>query len=139
MIRVARAYLAISALAFFAIGLNTLLDPARAMAGVELLPGSVSALNEVRANYGGLQVAFGLMLAAGALRTAWTDGALWVSAAICGGLLAGRLLSLMLDGAPNTTVQMLAGIEAVSLLLAAGLLWRRRADAASQVEEGWTR
>ena len=132
MLLSARFYLMFSALAFVLIGLNTFHDPVAAMAGIELMPGSVSALNEVRANYGGMQITIGLVLLAGALRAAMLRPALWFSAAITGGLAAGRVISIALDGPPNTVVTVLLGIEATSALIALFLLWRLPAHAAQR-------
>jgi hypothetical protein len=120
----ARAYLALSALAFVIIGLNTFHDPVAAMAGLELRPASVSALNEVRANYGGLQITVGLLLLAGVLRAEWRRPSLWVSAAVTGGLVAGRIVSITLDGPPNSVVVAFFFLEIVSALTALVLLWR---------------
>lgn len=120
----ARVYLALSALAFVFIGLNTFHDPHAAMAGLELQPASVSAFNEVRANYGGLQITIGLLLLAGARWAAWLRPSLWVSAAVTGGLVAGRIASIALDGLPNSIVVGFFGLEMTSALIALVLLWR---------------
>jgi hypothetical protein len=120
----ARFYLALSALAFVLIGLNTFHDPVAAMAGLELQPHSVSAFNEVRANYGGLQITIGLVLLAGALSAARVRSALWVSAAVTGGLVAGRTVSIALDGMPNKPVTQFFCLEIVAVLIALALLWR---------------
>jgi hypothetical protein len=120
----ARAYLALSALVFVLIGLNTFHDPIAAVAGLELRPGSISALNEVRANYGGLQITIGLVLLAGVFSAAWMRPALWVSAAVTGGLVAGRIVSVALDGLPNTVVVGFGVLEFVAALAAVVLLSR---------------
>lgn len=120
----ARFYLAVSALAFVLIGLNTFHDPVAAMAGLELQPRSVSALNEVRANYGGLQITIGLVLLAGVLKAAWLRPALWVSAAVTGGLVAGRVVSIALDGMPNKAVTGFFCLEIVAGMIALALLSR---------------
>ncbi|MGZ5202837.1 MAG: DUF4345 domain-containing protein [Telluria sp.] len=120
----ARIYLGVSALAFVLIGLNTFHDPAAAVAGLELRPATVSALNEVRANYGGLQITIGLVLLAGVLSSAWLRPALWVNAAVTGGLIAGRIVSIALDGMPNRAVTGFFVLEIVAALIALALLWR---------------
>jgi hypothetical protein len=117
-------YLAVSALAFVLIGLNTFHDPVAAMAGLELQPKSVSAFNEVRANYGGLQITIGLVLLAGVFSAVWVRPALWVSAAVTGGLVAGRVVSIALDGMPNKAVTGFFGLEILAALVALALLWR---------------
>jgi hypothetical protein len=120
----ARVYLALSALAFVFIGLNTFHDPHAAMAGLELQPASVSAFNEVRANYGGLQITIGLLLLAGVRWAEWLRPSLWVSAAVTGGLVAGRIASIALDGLPNSAVVGFFCLEMTSALIALVLLWR---------------
>ncbi|WP_226623033.1 DUF4345 domain-containing protein [Brucella anthropi] len=121
-----RIFLALSALVFFVIGASIFRDPFIGMAGTELQPLTVSAFNEVRANYGGLQIAIGLMLLNGAFRTHWRRQALWISVAVTGGLLGGRLISIGIDGLPNTFTAGLVWLEAIATIIATVLLWRTR-------------
>ena len=124
MLTFTRVFLALSALAFLLIGLNTFHDPVAAMAGIDLVPASASALNEVRANYGSLQIAFGALLLAGALSASFLRPALWIYFAICGGLVAGRIVGLVVDGVPNHVILTLMATEVVTALVSALLLWR---------------
>ena len=54
--RLTQIFLLLSGIGFMLIGINTFRDPIAAMAGVELGVQSINALNEVRANYGGMQI-----------------------------------------------------------------------------------
>lgn len=120
----ARIFLILCALAFVAIGLNTFRDPVLALAPVELTASTVSALNELRANYGGLQIGMGLFLAAGALVPSLQRGALLGQALLVGGLAGGRVVSIAQDGLPNAFVVGLLALEA-SIALISVLLYGR--------------
>ena len=111
MTRLTRLFLLLSGLVFILIGVNTFRDPVAAMAGVELGVQSINALNEVRANYGGMQMGIGLLLVSAALMTWLTRPALLALSLVTGGLVVGRLMSIMIDGTPNSTVQALLGLE----------------------------
>lgn len=122
--RLSRGFLLLCGLAFLLIGAHTFADPLAAMAPVELNVGTVSALNELRANYGGLQIGMGLLLLAGLWRTALTGPALLAQALLVGGLAVGRLVSLALDGQPNDLVLGLLALESVVALVSLTLLRR---------------
>lgn len=118
-------FLALTGLAFLLIGANTFRDPQAAMRGVDLLLHSVSAVNEVRANYGGMQIGMGLFFLAGAWRPRLTRPALLALALFTGGLVAGRLISMALDGLPNSMVLALLLLEVVAASVALLFLLRR--------------
>lgn len=122
MQRLVRPFLALCALAFALIGVNTFLDPLAAMAPVELAVDTVSARNELRANYGGLQLGLALFLLAGVLRPHWQRPALLAQALLVGGLVLGRAASIALDGLPNGFVQGLLVLEVVTAGLSLLLL-----------------
>jgi len=127
MRNLARSYLALCAAGFLFIGFSTFHDPVAALAGIELRPTSISALNEVRANYGGLQITIGMMMLAGALMQRWRRPALWIGVAVTGGLVAGRLVSIAIDGLPNHVVISLLVLETTCALIGATLLcWKPR-------------
>jgi hypothetical protein len=67
MMRLTQMFLLLSGIGFMLIGINTFRDPIAAMAGVELGVQSINALNEVRANYGGMQMGIGILLFSAAL------------------------------------------------------------------------
>lgn len=125
---VTKPFLLLCGITFIVIGFNTFRDPVAAMALVELNISSVSALNEMRANYGGMQIGIGLLLLAGFRQPSLAAPALLAQSLIVGGLVMGRLISILMDGAPNAFILGLLALEAftvvVSLLL---FLQQRRA------------
>lgn len=118
MTRLTQLFLLLSGMGFILIGVNTFRDPIAAMAGVELGVQSINALNEVRANYGGMQMGIGLLLISAALMTWLTRPALLALSLVTGGLVIGRLMSVMIDGMPNSTVQALLGLEFFTTVIA---------------------
>lgn len=124
MEKITQGFLLLCGLSFLLIGANTFHDPLAAMAAVELNINSVSALNELRANYGGLQIGIGLFLLAGLCCKTMTRPALLAQALIVGGLAAGRLVSIALDGQPNAFVQALVVLESVIALISLALFLR---------------
>lgn len=126
MINFTRFYLLVSALAFLWIGVNTMVDPRAALAPLDLTPQTNAALNEVRANYGAMQFAIGLLLMLGTLRERWRLTAVVTNMTLCGGLALGRLSSLWLDGMPNDFVFMLLAIEVTVAISGAVLIAMHR-------------
>ena len=110
MTRLTQLFLLLSGIGFMLIGVNTFRDPVAAMAGVELGVPSISALNEIRASYGGLQIGIGLLLISAALMTWLTRPALLALSLVTGGLVVGRLMSMMIDGMPARK-RSLSGVE----------------------------
>ena len=117
----AKVFLILNAVAFMFIGINTTLDPGAAMAALDLSPRTVTASNEIRSISGGKHFSFGCMMLAGALISGLTRHALWFCAAFLGGLVAGRVSSLLLDGQPNTLANQLLVFESLALIAAAFL------------------
>ena len=124
MMRLTQIFLLLSGIGFMLIGINTFRDPIAAMAGVELGVQSINALNEVRANYGGMQMGIGILLFSAALLQWLSRSALLALSLITGGLVVGRLVSIMLDGMPNTTVQALLILEFVTTVAAIYLFFQ---------------
>mgnify|MGYP003397508677 FL=1 len=122
--KITQGFLLLCGLSFLLIGANTFHDPLAAMAPVELNINTVSALNELRANYGGLQIGMGLFLLAGLCCKTMTRPALLAQALIVGGLALGRFVSIALDGQPNEFVQGLIVLESVTALLSLALFLR---------------
>lgn len=118
MTRLTQLFLVLSGMGFILIGVNTFRDPVAAMVGVELGVQSINALNEVRANYGGMQMGIGLLLISAALMIWLTRPALLALSLVTGGLVVGRLMSMMIDGMPNSTVQALLGLEFFTTVIA---------------------
>lgn len=118
----ARFFLAVVGLIFLGLGSLNLFFPVAGMAGFEIQIAAVSALNEVRANYGGMHFAMGLLFVSGAFVAALRVPALLVVALFTGGLVLGRSLSLVLDGWPNLFVWGLFTLEALGFVVATVLV-----------------
>jgi hypothetical protein len=85
-----------------------------------------SAHSEIRAAYGGMHAAIGLLLLYAAVRAELRRAGLWLALCFMGGLTAGRLVSLAADGVPNAFVLRLLAAEALAAVLAAVLLGTAR-------------
>jgi uncharacterized protein DUF4345 len=83
-----------------ALGGMWLVAPARLFAGMGVTLAGVSATHEMRAS-GGLHLALGLFYLAGALHGSLRRAALLTLAVHAGGLVAGRLVSTVVDGSPE--------------------------------------
>lgn len=110
-------FLTVCALAFAAIGINTFIDPLSAMAPLNLDVNTPGALNELRANYGGMQLGMAVLLALGLLKPALRHPALVAQALLVGGLAAGRLVSWSVDGVLPQFNAILLGVEVATALL----------------------
>jgi hypothetical protein len=115
-LRLARWVLALSGVPFVAIGLAFLVDPAAMGAHIGLALADATAANDVRAVYGGLQVGLGALLWACASRARWVTGGVAALLATFGGLVAGRVVSLLVDGMPAPLGLLLHAGELAGLL-----------------------
>ena len=120
----ARWLLGVSALMFLALGLNGLFNPVGHLAPYGLELATPGWLGEVRANYGGMHLGIGLLLALGATRVAWQRTGLAVLLVFLGGLAVGRTLSVFLDGLPPGFAFAFIAIEWLGAALALLLLRR---------------
>jgi hypothetical protein len=117
--------LALAGGVFTIIGLSYLSVPDTLLSLHGLLLTTASAYSDVRAGYGGLYVALGMVFLGGAARPGMRGLALLMLAAVTGGLAGGRLLSLIVDGAPTWTALFLLAIESAAAVSVASLLRRR--------------
>jgi len=92
-----RIYLALSLLVWIPYGLYLLFSPdaLEAIAGVSAT--SAAGRTELRAMYGGLEIAIGLLCLAGLLRARIAQQVLATIALLCAGLAAGRAIGLAFD------------------------------------------
>jgi hypothetical protein len=116
-VRFARLVLAASSLPFLAIGVGFLLAPGPMAANVDVTLASATAASDVRAVYGGLQIAIGALLAACAFSAAHLRAGLILQIATFAGLASGRLVSLPLDGALSSLGAALLAAEIAGLAL----------------------
>ena len=120
-------YLFVTGLIFALVGLLCLFEPNLAFAPLGLHFDTVSGLSQERGTAGGVTLAVGLFLMASAHFRKLSLPALWMVVMVLGGLEAGRLFSLVVDGVPGKPVWINAAVEVLGL--AQGLFWLRRADA----------
>lgn len=121
-----RLFLIACSMGFLWISSQNFIDPNQALLPIELQGESVSAMNELRSNYGGLHLGLGLYFLAGAWRASWHACTLLSVGLMLSGLVIGRLSSMALDGQPNGFVVGLLALELTTALVAWALLWRQR-------------
>ncbi|MBB3048345.1 hypothetical protein FHR99_002619 [Litorivivens lipolytica] len=93
------------------------------IAGVEAT--AATGVAELRAMYGGLQIAVGLAALVGFLRSDYIERALWVQVVAVGGIGGGRLIGLLVGGdASGYTLGALA-FEGLTLALCVAALRAR--------------
>ncbi|MCL2535493.1 MAG: DUF4345 domain-containing protein [Nocardiaceae bacterium] len=126
MKRTIQVYLAVAAVAFALIGINAMIHPAAAVAGIGLRPDGVAGLNEIRASYGGLQLAIALVAATGLVWRPARLPALAVSTVLCAGMALSRLVSLVVDGLPPAPMLLWLSLELLATVVGSALLVRNR-------------
>lgn len=90
-----RLFLGISALAWGGYGLYCFLDPGSLAAIAGVTSTTTTGATELRAMYGGLQIALGMLAALALLRPAVQPGVLLTLAFVTGGLFGARLLAAL--------------------------------------------
>ena len=119
-----KIFLVLVGLIFIGLGTYSLVQPVDAVSIFEITLIEVSSINEVRANYGGMHLLLGLFFLYGAVAMRFQDAAILVVALFTGGLVLGRLVSLVLDGSPNEAVWALLIVESFGFVVAALLFLR---------------
>lgn len=116
----------IAGLCFLGFGVAFLVAPLQTLGATGIvLEGSLAA-TELRAFYGGLEVALGLLLIAAARSPRFEEAGLWLCGAGYGGIGLARLLGIVLAG-EGTSFLWFALATELALAAAAGLaLWRIR-------------
>jgi hypothetical protein len=120
--RLNQLVLILAAVVFAWVGLMGLLAPATIAAPIDMGLEGASAHNEIRANYGGMHLGMCALFVAGALATSARRPATILLTVFTGGLVIGRLLSLVADGWPNTFIFQLLVLEAAAAASGAALL-----------------
>lgn len=127
--RFARVSLILAALGLIGFGVPLLVRPSLlGIVGVEL--GRPAAATEIRAFYGGLELGLAAFFVAACRREAWLRPALFAQAAGFGGIVAARLVGILLDGSAEPLILAFAAIEAAGALL--GFVALRRLGAAQR-------
>jgi hypothetical protein len=126
---VARIFLALSALLWLPYALYCFAAPASLAEAAGVAYQTPTGSTELRAMYGGLQAALGVLAALGALRPGWRLPALGAVGFSAAGLGMARLAGLALDGGFSSYTGMALAFEAVSAAAAFLLLARDRQGA----------
>lgn len=123
----ARIVLVVAAATFAFFGVAYLVDPVGMTAVVDLVPASATARADIRAVYGGLELALaGWLLAKARHRNDVAEG-LTLAAVVYAGLGGGRAMGLLLDGEASGTSLRILGAELFAALgCAVALLVERR-------------
>ena len=109
-------------LGFLSFGLLFLVAPASLMTLVEIPLSSPIAVMELRAVYGGFFFGAGFFLMVCARRESWLRPGLAAQASMMGGLVAGRVLSLIAQGAANPFQWLLFLSEIIGLIISVAAL-----------------
>jgi hypothetical protein len=124
-----RVFLVASALVWLPYGLFCLARPdfLREAAGVAVE--SATGRTEVRAMYGGLQAALGILVVLGVADRRRERGVLTVLAVLCAGLFSARLIGVLIDGGFSSYTASGLVFEGGSTLAALALLGGRPGSA----------
>lgn len=120
----AKPFLGLSALVWFPYGLYCFFAPGALAASAGVTFTTPTGATELRAMYGGLQAALGLLAFAGMQVPSLTRPALVTLATVTAGLGGGRLLGALSDGAWSGYTLLGLGFELGSVLWATALLRR---------------
>jgi hypothetical protein len=117
------AYLIVTGGLFLIVGLRALFKPVDAVAvPFSLNPEGVDAMNYLRSGTGGVTIASGAVMLAGALLLpSLAFAGLMIAVTVLGGLLFGRVFSLFADGRPGMIIWISAGFEMLGFL--SGMYW----------------
>ena len=128
--------LVLSGLSLAGFGLAFLVEPLGTLAAAGIrLEGAVAA-TELRAFYGGLEVALGLLVLACAARPARRRDGLWLTLAIFAGIGVARVVAMLASGADTPFFRFAAATELALAVLAAIALFAPSPSTTGRVGEG---
>lgn len=116
------------------IGIWSLISPQTVGSMLALQTDGISGFNEIRANYGGMFVGFGIFFFYCAKRSGFHSLAWLLFGLMCGGLASARLLSMLLEGMPGPVHLFALAIE--SLCAVVSVIVLRGSAEAKQVQTG---
>jgi hypothetical protein len=119
-----RIFLGFSALLWGLYAIQCAIDPASLSEAANIAATSPTGTAELRAMYGGLQGALGLLALAGALRPALARYALCAFGVVCAGLGLSRLVAAALGGAFSSYTQGALALELGTVVIVLAL-WNR--------------
>lgn len=108
----AKAYLLLGAVVFIGFGLGFLAMPVQWAAVIDISLPSAMARTDLRATYGGFDLAFGVFLTLSAFRTAWIRPGLVALGLAAAGFGGGRLLGILLEGTASPLMLFYLAAEA---------------------------
>lgn len=121
----ARITLWLGGVGFLAFGLAFLVAPVETLAKAGFVLSGDGAATELRAFYGGLEIALGTLLIAADLRDRRREGLLLCLASF-GAIAAARLLGIAIEGGANTFLWLALGTEVLLAAMAAVALRNMR-------------
>ena len=118
----------ITAAIFVLYGLGFTFAPlAMAQFVTDASPTHASAIIDMRATYGGMSLAVGVLLFVLSARAEWLKAGLLAVTIIMAGMALGRVVGIVVDGNANTFMYIYLGLEIVGAV-AAGMLLRIGTD-----------
>lgn len=117
-----KVLLFIAGLVFVGVGAVNLVAPQAGMEPLGLKLVTVDSLNEIRANYGGMHLFLGVFLLAAVFKAMLRTPALFLLAFFTGGLVLGRVVSLLVDGVPGNMMWGFMLLETIAFLWASVLI-----------------
>ncbi|PIQ78603.1 hypothetical protein COV82_00365 [Candidatus Peregrinibacteria bacterium CG11_big_fil_rev_8_21_14_0_20_46_8] len=102
MARFEKIVLIVAAVIFLFVGIQGIIDPQKLLAPLAISLESTDAFNEMRAVYGGLHLGISGLLFWMAIKNSHMG--IIILTVIITGLCLGRILSLIVDGRPNTAL-----------------------------------
>jgi hypothetical protein len=124
-----RIFLAVAAVVWTPYGLYLMFSPGALEGIAGVTAAHAAATTELRAMYGGLQAAIGVLCIAALLRERYAPAVLAASAVLTGGLLTGRLIGVLSDAGALDGYNIGALIFEAVATASAALLARTAADA----------
>jgi hypothetical protein len=121
-----RIFLGLSTLLWLPYGLLCFFQPT-GLSGAGVTFTSPTGATEIRAMYGGLQAAIGVVALVGAIRPLLAERALSLLFVVCAGLGLARLLGAVIDGEVSSYTSMALALELGTVAITAFLLRRRPA------------
>lgn len=121
-----RLVLAVTGTVFMAYGIAFLAVPALMAAGAGIALPVPTAVTDVRAVYGGLQLGLGCLLICWSRRPSLTTAGLYAIVATLGGITLARALGIVVDRSAETANLIVLAFEATGPLCAlVALVWER--------------
>ena len=122
----ARAVLGVSGLLFAAIGMVFLVDPLPWAAKVDLVMPTSTAVTDIRAVYGGLDLGLGSFLIWCVCHIQRVKLGLVAGLMVFGGLFMGRLWGVLATGDMSEIIVILGFIEGLGIILHGVALWNMK-------------